>query len=955
MTYPHGNISMEVQTLRKALNFPVHHSGPTSLSTEWFDKTKYGSKNGLDHLTDSGYSSRMSAQSTSDIQNSEALGYSSLGFDSNSNQVRHNSSFSNHDVNPWGTSFNSPRVFERSLKSSFDESKRLVLLEKLREAHLTIQNQAEKLVEGKSEISCLRGQLESLGAGQEGLQKEVDSITKERKTFEVFKSHSLKSREHFLTRLNDLDKALQVLTAKHNGLQTESEKKEAALQEMQNHATTLQKENEKLQEVNKGLTKQLSCLRISKDQHDSDVSRQLKQLKKDYQKSLQEKEVIKHQLLESVKAKENAKGIQETLSQEIVQIRMECDIECGKVIVLEEEIQHHQRNYNNLIKEQEHLLEDKANQDQRLQREIQERLCLKMVNDLLIEESTYVKEAFQKLEKSGGSMDHRSKDVSPNQEEMPTPSRTDQMESIKNWNGDLLSKVTVSKSHCEELESQLSSLGKANRLLKTEKENLERQLQFVKMQEDAFTNQLSKSKALKMEKDNLKMSFDSISKRNKELENMLKYQKEEANDLKQELKELSYSTTESPQEKSVHCLQDEVDKIKETVTRLESEKNDLISEVRKLQKDQEMWTSQKSELEMSVSELNAENMQLRVELQSTKVVKTELSTDDIMNKIEREKEEAVRKTREEFKESFDEVYLELQTVKSELSKVWHMLEEKEKEVEHRGKELHQEKQQSQKLAQELVKLRKDYADLTTKSASRSQMICTLRDEIMLRSKEVIALETEISTMQQKCNTLEKPRLQQKNHGLKRRRSDGDIRSHGNFHLDYNEIKKLTSLNTQLNKRVQEVRAERESVLQDAQDLLNGMQQLKEAFEEEVERELERERVNFEKEKQSLQIAYCQKADKEPFGVKTKLETEVTQLTKEKNALEMKSKNLECERDELRDQVEELCKMRMAAEEKGVQVDPALSPRKRENKTSTRKRSKSIGVIVRPNISNPRDT
>ena len=52
-----------------------------------------------------------------------------------------------------------------------------------------------------------------------------------------------------LIRLNDLDKALQVLTAKHNGLQTESEKKEAALQEMQNHATTLQKENEKLQEV----------------------------------------------------------------------------------------------------------------------------------------------------------------------------------------------------------------------------------------------------------------------------------------------------------------------------------------------------------------------------------------------------------------------------------------------------------------------------------------------------------------------------------------------------------------------------------------------------------------------------------------------------------------------------------------------------------------------------------
>ena len=49
------------------------------------------------------------------------------------------------------------------------------------------------------------------------------------------------------------------------------------------------------------------------------------------------------------------------------------------MIVLEEEIQHHQRNYNNLIKEQECLLKDKAEQDQRLQREIQERLGLKMV------------------------------------------------------------------------------------------------------------------------------------------------------------------------------------------------------------------------------------------------------------------------------------------------------------------------------------------------------------------------------------------------------------------------------------------------------------------------------------------------------------------------------------------------------------------------------------------------
>ncbi|XP_015773904.1 PREDICTED: uncharacterized protein LOC107352099 [Acropora digitifera] len=132
-------------------------------------------------------------------------------------------------------------------------------------------------------------------------------------------------------------------------------------------------------------------------------------------------------------------------------------------------------------------------------------------------------------------------------------------------------------------------------------------------------------------------------------------------------------------------------------------------------------------------------------------------------------------------------------------------------------------------------------------------------------------------------------------------------------------------------------AERDSVLQDAQDLLNGMQQLKEAFEEELEIELERERANYEKEKNLFQIALEKNTDKEQFGVNSNMETEITQLTEEKNALEVKSKNLECERDELRNQVEELCRMRTAAEEKAVQVDTALSPRKRDNKQTMRKR------------------
>ena len=37
------------------------------------------------------------------------------------------------------------------------------------------------------------------------------------------------------------------------------------------------------------------------------------------------------------------------------------------------------------------------------------------------------------------------------------------------------------------------------------------------------------------------------------------------------------------------------------------------------------------------------------------------------------------------------------------------------------------------------------------------------------------------------------------------------------------MKKMTALNTHLNKRAEELMAERDSALQDSQDLLNGMQ------------------------------------------------------------------------------------------------------------------------------------
>lgn len=945
----YSNMGIEIRNLQKALNFPSDTLSKTSTLTTnlWSNQNRTCQV----FLTDSGYSSKADGQGNEDLTqsvlsssdkisgaqgpatfclenfcdskiNSNTDHFDCRGHHLNSTNLFEKSlNTKTHRFDSRGHHLNSNNLFEKSLKSSLDDSetKRILLLEKLREAHLTIQNQAEKLAGTESEICLLRGQLKSIAIQQEGLQEEIDCLTMEKKTLEFFKSESLKNHEAFLIRVNDLERELNVLTATHKTLQDEAKKKGTGLQKANSYAT-LQEENDKLQ--------------------------------KDYKKLLQEHASIRLQLSERIKNAKEAKNKQHQLKQEIIQLRMERDLQCGKVSILEEEILNQQQNHNNMIKEQERLMKDKAEQDQKIQREIHDRLCLKMVNDLLKEESSIVKDAFQKLEGFVNSLEQSSKSMSLELEQCRQENLKNNTEEIneKQLNEEFLLKIASAKSHWEELENQISSLKERNIMLKKEKEEKERQLQLMKMCQETITKQqASKFKELKEENEKLQCSVCVVRKANDELQKQLEYRKNDFDVLKNSSKE-SVSTSESDKNCCIPFLEEEVDKIKENVTRLESEKTELIKEIHKLQEEQQAWSIQRSELRMTLAELSAENSQLRDQLKKRPAVN---GIFNVRRDLELEKEEAVNKAKEEMKVSFDEVCLELKTVKSELSKVWEMLEIKDKQFGEQSQELEYEHQQSQKWAEKLTQLRKDYADLAAITSSRSQMICTLRDELAQRCLEIIELESALSSStQQRSNSVETSAGLAKSHQLTRRRSDGDIKkscgpcrlSAENCLADCMGVKMFAAKDYYLSKRVEDLTADRDSALQNSQDLLHGMQQLREAYEEEIGRHLQQESTKSEKEK-LFQVH--NEDDDQLFGANSKLDTEVKQLTVQKVALEVKSKHLECERDELRNQVEELCRMKTSVEEKAVQVDLILSLRKRENKTTSgRKRSKSVGFMSR---------
>ena len=141
-----------MRTLRKALNLPVDTLPKTCglASNHW--PNEHASRTSRMLFTDSGYSSKTNPQSgevmqsfTASRNGNDASYLAASGFES-SFSVK--TSPMSVELNSQEQHQNSSKLYERSLKSSLDESetKRMLLLEKLREAHLAIQVWANMLL-----------------------------------------------------------------------------------------------------------------------------------------------------------------------------------------------------------------------------------------------------------------------------------------------------------------------------------------------------------------------------------------------------------------------------------------------------------------------------------------------------------------------------------------------------------------------------------------------------------------------------------------------------------------------------------------------------------------------------------------------------------------------------------------------------------------------------------------
>ncbi|XP_048584099.1 centrosomal protein of 83 kDa isoform X2 [Nematostella vectensis] len=418
------------------------------------------------------------------------------------------------------------------------------------------------------------------------------------------------------------------------------------------------------------------------------------------------------------------------------------------------------------------------------------------------------------------------------------------------------------------------------------------------------------------------------------------------------------------QARSVKNVQEELKHIKEALSRLDSEKHELMSELEALRQDKSVWSDEKAELTMSIAELQAENASIEEKL------KTSGSTRDTLAACS---DAVMADDASHIQKATEEATQELKTMRGELEKVLQALNEKDAQLELQTQALDQRQHQLNRWAEEATRAKKDFAEMVTKASSRNQVITALRDQLAEKAQENAEIQETHTALREKLHSLTHPYsgIPGESHAIPedkklvtghappsslldlRRASDpAPIRPSsvrigsaliGVNNEQKNELYSLRQCNERLSARVAELQEERDFAIEDALDLREGIQQLKEAFEDEIERELELQKERFELEKHK-ENKLSRDDSLSVSGEISKFQDELKCLREDKQNLETERKNLEFERDELRRQVEELCENRSRSQDKGVQVDLYFpSPKRRENRG--RKRSASVGYIT----------
>ncbi|XP_066273684.1 cingulin-like isoform X1 [Branchiostoma lanceolatum] len=622
------------------------------------------------------------------------------------------------------------KVLQDSLQES--ESRRLNLVDKLREAQETLQLQTERLTEAEGKLSENKMTVANMKSHQQQLEFRVNTLEKDKADLEATQIEGIQRRDELHDRIGQLDAELHGLQASYSTLQAEYRQRQALVDQTSTALNMMEQENNNFQKTKDTMGReitalkeslQLAKLRSDKLEAEKQVSQQeANNLREKQQALITQNSEVTQKLAEVTTSYAHLKDDWTNIGDEFSRVKQERDSLFTRTTRLEDVLADAKSKLASVTAEKDRLFQEKIDLHQKVQKMTVDKEQLMKAKHSVEEQCT---ELHVDLAQAKLSADKNSQEKLRVEQEL---------NAVKKVSEDLSSELSMVKHNLEKAQELNKQLESSKRLATQQQLMLEGELKRVTQDKDLLNKSFER---LKKEQEGDRERWDEQQRNLRETLQELRDNKQQLDTRTRELeKKLSLANEEH--QYTMGQIQAECAEWRDTCERLTGMLERKEDEARNLQQ--------------KLQDIQEKNSALRMEQQLRTMKEAELT--EAQQEIDRLGEEKQRLQQENAENQQVIRLLEMQ--KNILTKPQpgsEPYEQLQAEVDRMKAELTLNQDKLEELQRDRTQLIQQIEELMAEKDSSLSMDRTKMSEILINHPTIRTAE-----LDERCQALERERL-----------------------------------------------------------------------------------------------------------------------------------------------------------------------------------------------------
>ncbi|XP_070542149.1 LOW QUALITY PROTEIN: uncharacterized protein [Ptychodera flava] len=528
------------------------------------------------------------------------------------------SSIGNEYWNPSSSNVMSVKGLKDALQES--EQRRLALVDKLRDAHATLKTQTQRMCEMEARLTEREFAIENYSTTQEGLQRKVAELQRDRDESVTEKIETIRKRERLQQRIEELDHEMKILKSAYNSLQTEHKKRDKIVEQTYQALQMLEHENANALKTRETMIKEAIALRESlqmaraKCEMLERENQELDRIREGRETMITQNAALSAEVTEARQAKDDLQRQVEILDRDYQRTKEERDQFQLRAGQLEDSTADMSSKLASINAEKERLFHERLDLHQRLQHFSMERDNLFKAKHAAEQQqgSLQAEMAQMKME-----LEKKNEEVEKLEEELSAVKKVGEV---------LSSEMANAKQNMEKAQEQCRQLQSDKRLAAQQQSFREDEIKRLNSEKEMLTHAMETLKA------EHKKDKETLNEQNSKLKEMYKELRNEKNRLQTRCQEVETKLQRANEEVKSGALrqQEESEEWKNTSEKLTATINRKESEI--------------IALSNKLQEANDKNAQLRSDLQATQIHQEQFA--DVKEELELLQKENKRLTQE---------------------------------------------------------------------------------------------------------------------------------------------------------------------------------------------------------------------------------------------------------------------------------------------------------------------